>query len=76
MLVLVLSVCAYAGNMPNMGSGTPPPPSSSDGNIPNLKAGTSPPPPTSDGVIPNMSAGTSPVTEVALNLLQSVLALF
>lgn len=26
LLVLALSVCAYAGDMPNMATGTPPPP--------------------------------------------------
>lgn len=68
LLVLALSVCAYAdGNMDNGKAGAPPPPSAA-GDIPN-------------GVAGNMdngaSATTEPtVTEAILSLLQSVLSAF
>lgn len=68
MLVLALSVCAYAGNMGN-GAIEPPPPTTA----PAVAPGTG-----GDKVIPELDTGvasTDPVTEIALNLLQSVLSL-
>ncbi|HEY0545424.1 MAG TPA: hypothetical protein VGC91_08625 [Pyrinomonadaceae bacterium] len=58
MLVLALSVCAYAdGNMPN----------EKTGNMPNERA----------GIMPNeKTSAVDPVTDIALQLLQSVLPLF
>ena len=61
-LVLALSVCAYAGNMDNGVTGSP----ANDvaGNMDN-------------GVAGNMDNGlTDSATEIALNLLQSVMSLF
>lgn len=65
-LVLALIVCAHAGNIPNMGAGTPPPPSSAAGHIPNDATGDADP----------GGAGATPMTEVMLSLLQSAMALF
>ena len=75
-VVLALSVCAYAdGNMPNGVAATPPPPSTS-GNMPN-------------GITGDMGIGDAEITdsgtfisteptinEAVLSLLQSVLSLF
>jgi hypothetical protein len=56
MLVLVLSACTYAGDMP-MGIVEPPPPA--------------------PGVAAQIATGDSdPITEIAVNLLRSVLSLF
>lgn len=63
-LLLALSGLAYAGNIPN---DSPTPPQQLAGNIPN----DNPTPPQSAGSIPC----DSPTTEVAANLLQTVLAI-
>jgi hypothetical protein len=56
MLVLVLSACTYAGDMP-MGVIDPPPPA--------------------PGAAAQIGTGdTDPITEIAVNLFQSVLSLF
>lgn len=62
-LVLALSVCAYAGNMGNGVTEPPPPPSSAT-------AATE-----ADGQIETLVASADPITEIALTLLQSVLSL-
>jgi hypothetical protein len=55
-LVLALSTCTYAGNIP-MGVVEPPPPA--------------------PGAAAQIETGdTDPITEIAVNLLQSVLSLF
>jgi hypothetical protein len=75
-LVLALSVCAYAdGNMPNGITTTPPSPSA-PGNMPNGITGD-----TGDGVAAVTDSGTSlttetAITETVLSLLQSVLSVF
>lgn len=62
-LVLALSVCAYAGNMGNGVTEPPPPPSSAT-------AATE-----ADGQMDTGVAFADPITEIALTLLQSVLSL-
>ena len=61
-LVLALSVCAYAGEMPNLSPGTPPP-TQAAGEMDN-------------GVSANAPATGSTVTAVALSVLQSALSVF
>ncbi len=70
MLVLALSVCAYAGIMPNDGRPEPPPTTStatveSDTDLGGV-----------DGDIETPAATTDIATEVALNFIGAVLALF
>lgn len=70
MLVLALSVCAYAGNMPNGDRPEPPPTSTataeSDSDLGGVDGHIETPPATTTGI----------TTEAALNLISAVLALF
>lgn len=68
MLVLALSVCAYAGNMPNGDRPEPPPTSTATAESDTDLAGV-------DGHIETMAEEADITTEVALNLIGAVLAL-
>ena len=68
MLVLTLSVCAYAGNMDN-GAPVPPPSTQTAGEMDNGVAGNM-----DNGVSANAPVTESTVTAVALNVLQSALS--
>lgn len=77
-LVLVLSVCASAGNMPTCVTGNMPTDVAGNmdngvaGNMQNDAAGN-----VSTGIAGNIPCDAAdPITEIALNLFQSVLALF
>ena len=70
MLVLALSTCAYAGEMPNLSPGTPPPPQPA-GEMDNGVAGNM-----DNGMSTNAPATGSTVTIVALSVLQSALSVF
>jgi hypothetical protein len=70
MLVLALCVCTYAGDMPNGATGNMP--NDVAGNMPTVVAGNM-----ETGVAGNIPCDAAdPVTEIALNILQSVLPLF
>ena len=70
MLVLTLSVCAYAGGMDNGRSPMPTPTPEPTGSMTEL-AGDEP-----AGTISGAPAAEPSITEVALSLLQSILAVF
>ena len=69
MLVLALSVCAYAGNMPNGETPQPPPTSTATAEGDTILGGV-------DGDIETPEATTDVTTEAALNFISAVLALF
>ncbi len=69
MLVLALSVCAYAGNMPNGDRPEPPPTTSTATEESNTDSGDV-------GDIETTTEDADITTDVALNLIGAVLALF
>ena len=77
MLMLALSVCAYAGNMPNLSPDTPPP-TQTPGEMPNLSPGTTSTMQVAremdNGVSADAQATETTITGVALGLLQSALS--
>jgi hypothetical protein len=70
MLVLALSVCAYAGNIPNDGRPEPPPTTSTATEESNTDSGDV------GGDIETTTEDADITTDVALNLIGAVLALF
>jgi hypothetical protein len=81
MLMVLLTVpTAFAGNMPQGATSSPPPPVE-EAVADQMATGTSSTPPSSDAllcgdVLPGVAPGINPMAESMLNLLQSLLSLF
>lgn len=70
LLVLTLSVCAYAGDMPNLGPSAPPP-AQAAGDMDNGVAGNM-----DNGISADSQTTETTITDIAFSLIQSVLSIF
>jgi hypothetical protein len=72
LLTLILSLSALAGDMSCGITAPPPPPQSQSATTGDMPAGIA----STDGAAGDEAMAFNPVTEIALNLIQSLLALF